>query len=110
MRESIEITFGDKCWTIRPVTLGQVQAIELLVANPPQTGHSVASALKVLSIALKRDYPSDISGLDEIEGTVDEVQAAMSAILALAGFVPVTEFIPQGEAQAPAAGAGSEAA
>lgn len=83
------IKLGEHEWTIRPLTLSQVQEIEpiLLTAAPEAVGN-VTAAIAIVAIALRRDHAGTAAALGDIEATAPEVGAAMAAILRLGGFLP----------------------
>jgi len=81
-----QIRLGHKEWTIRPLTLGQVQAIEPVLLASDGAG-TITTALAILRVALSRDFPADVSGLENIETDADEISVAMSTILQIGGFI-----------------------
>ncbi|AYO81582.1 hypothetical protein [Methylobacterium brachiatum] len=90
------ITLGSKTWTVRPLTLRQVEALEPLVARG--SGESpFAYGLAVVSAALARDHDSDIAGLRDLEATSADLAEATRAVLILAGYLPGAD---PGEARA----------
>ncbi|MGN8097192.1 hypothetical protein [Methylobacterium sp. 22177] len=90
------ITLGSKTWTIRPLTLRQVEALEPLVARG--SGESpFAYGLAVVSAALARDHEPDIATLRDLEATSADLAEATRAVLILAGYLPGTD---PGEARA----------
>jgi hypothetical protein len=104
------IVLGEQQWTIRPLTLAQVQAIEpiLMESTFESKGH-ISAAMFIVAIALRRDHPEAASTLSEIEATASEIGAAMAVVLKLGGFVETssgTEPRP-GEAVAGALQGGS---
>jgi len=95
----ITITLGDKEWSIRPLTLGQVEDIEpILMAG----GSTMPLSIAIVKIALGRDYPEDSEKIRDFEATTDQVAAAMGAVLRLGGFL---ENKTPGEAEPPAGAA-----
>lgn len=84
---SATITLGSKSWTVRPLTLRQVEALEPLVARG--SGESpFAYGLAVVSAALARDHEADIAGLRDLEATSADLAEATRAVLILAGYLP----------------------
>jgi hypothetical protein len=93
MRPQPEIIhLGAQEWSVRPLTLAQVQAIEPIlmatqgIAGQDQRGN-VAAAIAIVSIALARDHASAVEGLMEIEATAPEIATAMTKVLKLGGFI-----------------------
>ncbi|WP_182180551.1 hypothetical protein [Methylobacterium radiotolerans] len=81
------ITLGSKTWTVRPLTLRQVEALEPLVARG--SGESpFAYGLAVVSAALARDHEPDIAGLRDLEATSADLAEATRTVLILAGYLP----------------------
>lgn len=96
MRAKAEtITLGERQWTVRPLTLGQVQEIEpiLMESTFDSNGH-IGAAMTIVAIALRRDHPESASTLADVEATAGEIVAAMAKVLRLGGFV---ETSGQGE-------------
>ncbi|WP_395664653.1 hypothetical protein [Methylocella sp.] len=90
------IVLGGRTFTVRPLTLRQVQEIEpiLLGASGGETGGHVAAALAILVVALRRDDPQAAETLGEIEATAPEAAAAMEVVLRLGGFLPAGDAAP----------------
>ncbi|WP_374308988.1 hypothetical protein [Methylocella sp.] len=82
-----KVTLGAKAWTVRPLTLRQLQEIEPILTTGEGRGN-VASALAILSAALRRDHPADVEALGDLEAGAPELAAAMNAVLRLGGFLP----------------------
>ncbi|MDF2600614.1 MAG: uncharacterized protein K0Q54_3437 [Methylobacterium brachiatum] len=81
------IALGGKTWTVRPLTLRQVEVLEPLVARG--SGESpFAYGLAVVSAALARDHEPDIAGLRDLEATSADLAEATRAVLILAGYLP----------------------
>jgi hypothetical protein len=91
----ITIAFGDKEWSIRPLTLRQVEEIEPIVM---QGGGAMPLSISIVQIALRRDHPEDSENIREFESTTAQVAAAMRAVLRLGGFL---ETETPGEAEPP---------
>lgn len=82
------IALGTRSWTVRPLTLAQVQAIEPLLFATADARGTVAAAVAILKVALGRDHPDTAAGLDEIEAGAPEISAAVATVLRLGGFLP----------------------
>ncbi|ACK51961.1 conserved hypothetical protein [Methylocella silvestris BL2] len=93
MRPTSEtIRLGAREWSIRPLTLRQVQEIEpILMAGASESKSNVSAAMAIVSIALQRDNAEAASALDDVEATAPEIAAAMAAVLRLGGFLPAVE-------------------
>ena len=90
--QPIMLRLGANEWRVRPLTLKQIQEIEpLLLAGDQGAGRSIATALKIIAVALMRDHPTAAESLDEIEASTEEVASAMSAVLRLGGFITATQ-------------------
>ncbi len=86
LREIIRL--GDCEWPVRPLTLRQVQEIEpILMAGERELVGSVAAAVAIIEIGLRRDHAEAAKSLGEIEATAPEIAAAMAAVLRLGGFI-----------------------
>lgn len=107
MREPISIRLGETSFQIRPLTLGQVEAIEAVVTDKTITGSRQGNA--ILAAALGRDHQIDAAS---IEGTPAELAVAVKAILDHGGFMEGPspgEALPAAGTTAPDAGAPSAA-
>ena len=83
------IRLGAREWTVRPLTLRQVQEIEpILIENASATKGNVTAALAIVAIALRRDHAEAAASLGDVEATAPEIGAAMAIILRLGGFLP----------------------
>lgn len=82
-----EIRLGDRTWSVRPLTLRQLQEIEPILMAGEGRGN-VAAALAILAAALRRDFPADAEALGDVEAGAPELAAAMNAVLCLGGFLP----------------------
>jgi hypothetical protein len=104
MRPSPEIIrLGAQEWLVRPLTLRQVEEIEpILVPNPAEPRGNVASAMAIVAVALKRDYPDAAASLAEVEATAQEISAAMAKVLRLGGFIEVPKDGDSVPGEAPA--------
>ena len=96
MREAVTIQLGGNSFSIKPLTIDQVERIDAIVAERPIG--SVAQGRMVIAVGLLRDHPDAARGLSDMEADVHEVAAAMAAILRQGGFLPTAP----GEAQAAA--------
>jgi hypothetical protein len=104
----IVLRLGDAEWRVRPLTLKQIQEIEpLLQTADDAPGRSIASAVKIVGVALARDHAEAATRLTEMEATTQEIGDAMRAVLRLGGFVAAREEDEPGEAQAGADGISS---
>lgn len=84
------IQLGEREWLVRPLTLRQVQEIEpILMAGDRDSKGSVAAAVCIVEIALRRDHAEAADALADIEATAPEIAAAMAAVLRLGGFIEV---------------------
>lgn len=87
MRAAESIKLGAREWTVRPLTLRQVQEIEPILLSPEAMGN-VAAAMAIVAIALRRDHAEAAAALGDVEATAPEIGAAMATILRLGGFLP----------------------
>lgn len=105
-RESFVLSLAGEQFTVRPLTLRQVEQIETVVTDGAAKS-SVGMGIAVLNAALARDYTSELTKLPIdvgcLEATPDELATAMAAILANIGM----KQVKPGEAQAAAATAPS---
>lgn len=86
--QPIMLRLGAREWRVRPLTLKQIQEVEpLLLAADQSAGQSIATAIRIIIVALNRDHREAAESLDEIEATAQEIGAAMSIVLQLGGFV-----------------------
>lgn len=86
MRQAVTIRLGDKSFSIRPLTLDQVERIDGILAE--RAIGTVAQGHQVIAVGLLRDHPDAARGLSEMEVDVSEVASAMTAILRQGGFLP----------------------
>lgn len=82
--EPITIELGEKSFEIRPLTVGQIEDIESVLASL-----GPGATAKILEIVLRRAYPEDAANAGEIETTRRQKEAAISAILRLGDFVEI---------------------
>ncbi len=98
--QPITLHLGGEHWQVRPLTLGQIQRIEPLLASDAQRAGSLAAATQIVAVALSRDHAQIAEKLHEVEATTGEIAIAMRAVLRLAGFIASDGETVQGEAQA----------
>jgi hypothetical protein len=97
--QPILLRLGGDEWRVRPLTLRQIQEIEpLLRAADDNAGHSIATAIKIIAVALARDHADASAKLGDCEATAADIGLAMGAVLRLGGFI--AEESPPGEGQA----------
>jgi hypothetical protein len=96
------ITLGGRDFRLKPLTLGQLRPLldaldaASAVAAPP--GNMIDTAVRILQAGLAGAHPNlTPDELLALEATVAEVNAAVAAVLRLAGLVPREES-PPGEA------------
>ena len=80
------IALGQASWSVRPLTLAQVQAIEPLLAGAD--GGTIAAAIAIVRVALARDHAAAADGIETLEAGAPDVAAAMAEVLRLGGFLP----------------------
>lgn len=90
------ITLGEQSWSLRPLTVGQVQRIEPLLQAGAEPAATLWSAAAILGVALERDHPEAAARLAEVEAGAPEIARAMAVVLRLGGFLPA-EGTAQGE-------------
>lgn len=97
------IRLGERVWTVRPLTLAQVQEVEQVILDGAQGSKgNVGTALGIVAIALRRDNPEDAKMLGEVEATAPEIGAAMTEVLKLGGFAEETTLGEAGAGATPA--------
>lgn len=89
------VSLGGASWRVRPLTVAQVQDIEPMLMAESGT---VAAAIAILRVALRRDHPEAVAPLGDLEAGAGEIAAALAVVLRLGGFLPA-ETVP-GEADA----------
>ena len=100
------IRLGEQSWSVRPLTLAQVQAIEPLLFDQSGAG-TVAAAVAIIRVALARDYAEALATLDNVEAGAPDIARAMASVLRLGGFISnVEETAAKGEAPRPEGGSG----
>ncbi len=82
-----EIALGGRRWSVRPLTVAQVQAIEPLLYQAESAQGTVAAAVAIVRIALGRDDPQAAADLDGMEAGAPEIAAALATVLRLGGFI-----------------------
>jgi len=85
------ITLGNRSYTIRPLTLGQLRVVLPAFARAAKlnAADGIDAAIDILAAALARDHASlDRDALLEIEATPAELASAVAHIAALSGLVP----------------------
>lgn len=94
--DPVEITLAGESYVIRPLTLRQVQEIELLTSKPAES--QVGRIAGILDIVLKRDHSDGLpeGGVLDLEVSRDELAKAAAAVRTLSA----PEGIPAGEAEA----------
>jgi hypothetical protein len=94
------VTFGGRNFAVEPLKLGQLRA--LLDALDDLSGKSggavVDAAARVIQAGLARAMPElTLDAVLELEATMDEVTAAVSVILRVAGLSRPNDPQPQGQ-------------
>ena len=103
------IALGGASWRVRPLTVAQVQEIEPLLfaeAGAGSGGATVAAAVAILRVALRRDHPEAVAPLAELEAGAGEIAAALAAVLRLGGFLPAGVAAGEAGADQPPASTG----
>lgn len=93
MRQSIDIVLGGNSYTLRPLTVGQVRDLSVLLEAP---AGGLQQGVNILKIAFARDHAAVT--VEDLEASASEIVAAAGAILKLAGFL---QDATPGEAPAP---------
>lgn len=83
------IALGGASWRLRPLTVAQVQEIEPMLFAEAGSG-TVAAAVAILRVALRRDHPEAVAPLGDLEAGAGEIAAALAQVLRLGGFLPVS--------------------
>ncbi len=97
MTETTTITLGGKQFEVRPLKLGQLR--HLLDALDGMTGKSggalIDAAAQVVAAGLVPAHPDLIAdAVLDLEATIEELNAAVAAILSVAGLHPAGEAPP----------------
>jgi hypothetical protein len=93
--QPIKLVFGDKEFTLRPLTIGQVEQIEPLVSSSDAKSPT-ATFVEALRIALQRDYPD--TDVRDLEMGAYELGETYTKILKSGGFIQADA---SGEADSP---------
>jgi hypothetical protein len=99
MTETV-VTLAGRDFAIRPLTLGQLRVVLDVVAGLPgkSGGELVEAAARIIQAGLSRGDPSTtLDAVLGMEASLDEVNAAVGAILETAGLKPA-RLAPSGEA------------
>jgi hypothetical protein len=80
------ITLGERTWTVRPLTLAQLEELEPVVQAGPAMSQ-VAYGLAVVAAGLRRDHPEDAAAIRDLEATAGELATASAAVLTLGGYI-----------------------
>ncbi len=83
-KTSKTIAIGGRQFELRPLTVGQLAAVETAISNNAGA-LPLALAISVLKIGLARTYPND--PVEELEATATEIAAGMAAVLEQGGFL-----------------------
>ena len=84
-------------FALRPLTLGQIRDVLEVVAELPGKagGALVEAAARIVHAGLSRGDPSlTLEAVMAMEAGLDEVNAAVAAILQAAGLAPTGETVP----------------
>ncbi len=107
MRPQPEIVaLGGASWRVRPLTVAQVQEIEPLLFAEGGGSGTVAAAVAVLRVALRRDHPEAVAPLADLEAGAGEIAAALATVLRLGGFLPAGAASGEAGADQPPASTG----
>jgi hypothetical protein len=101
------VTLGDRSFDLRPPTLGQLRRVldALEAMNGAAGGALIAAAAEIVAAGLAPAHPGlTADALLDLEAGIDELNAAVVAVLRTAGLRPLET--PAGEAQ-PVAGEAS---
>jgi hypothetical protein len=98
----VTVTLGGRKFQVEPLRLGQLRALldALDDLSGKRGGAMVDAAARVIQAGLSQAMPElTLDGVLELEATMDEVTAAVAAILAVAGLsrggdVPAGEALP----------------
>ncbi len=91
------LTLGGRDFELRPLKLGQLRG--LLDALDEMTGKSggalIDAAAKVVAAGLAPAQPDlDPAAVLDLKATIEELNAAVTAVLRIAGLTPVGEAMP----------------
>ena len=112
--EPLILNFGERSFTLRPLTLGQLRQIENMLSETESEGKSPSvheTAMRIFEIVLRRDYPNEATPefIESLEGPEGGVVEMSRRILRFGGF-DVGGETATGEAQAAAPAAGNSGA
>ncbi len=96
MSETV-VRLAGRDFAIRPLTLGQLRVVLDVVAGLPGKtgGELVEAAARIIQAGLSRDDPAlTLDAVLGMEASLDEVNAAVAAILKSAGLSPSGEAVP----------------
>ena len=96
------LILGGRQFTLRPLTLGQLRGVlDALDAMAGKSGGGlIEAAARLVAAGLAPSHPDlNADAVLDLEATVDDLNAAVAAILAAAGLKP--QETPPGEARAP---------
>ena len=95
MSETV-VTLAGRDFAIRPLTLGQLRVVLDVVAGLPgkSGGELVEAAARIIQAGLSRDPATTLEAVLAMEASLDEVNAAVAAILKAAGLAPSGEAVP----------------
>ena len=82
------IALGGASWRVRPLTVAQVQEIEPLLFAEGGGPGTIAAAVAILRVALRREHPEAVAPLGDLEAGAGEIAAALAQVLRLGGFLP----------------------
>jgi hypothetical protein len=91
------VTLAGRDFAIRPLTLGQLRVVLDVVAGLPgkSGGELVEAAARIIQAGLSRGDPATtLDAVLAMEASLDEVNAAVAAILKSAGLAPSGEAVP----------------
>ncbi|MBV9858756.1 MAG: hypothetical protein JO038_01420 [Alphaproteobacteria bacterium] len=91
------ITLGGRTFALAPLRLGQLRdVLDALDAMAGKSGGAlVEAAARIIHAGLVRGEPAlTIDAVLEMEGTMDQVNAAVAAIIRVAGLKPAGETEP----------------
>lgn len=94
--DPVDITLAGETYTVRPLTLRQLQDIEVLTSQPAAS--QVGRIAGILDIVLRRDHSDRLpeGGVLDLEVTRDELEEAANAVRKLSS----PEGAQSGEAEA----------
>lgn len=96
MTEAV-LRLAGRDFSLRPLTLGQLRDVLEVVAQLPGKagGALVEAAARIIHAGLSRGDPSlTLDAVMAMEAGLDEVNAAVAAILKAAGLAPTGETVP----------------